>query len=348
MDPGQHVVKLMLQQDRKRPPIRIVGISDSSGGVSSNSGLPLGDILAWKTSGNSLRSYGGGEDIAQHPSTLSMVQATAKRGDIVLDGTPVDLQTGGAGLECCRYATLHGIHVILANKAPLVLAYEELTQNAALEPKSWIEFSATVCGGLPVVNVGRRDLCCGRIDNVQGILNSTSNYILSRMAAGESAATALISAQQRGIAEADPSLDLVGYDTANKLVIICNSVLRIPARLADVNLTGITEITVDDVATASSVDEVYRLIATAERCKAGQEGAVTSPDRDGGSYVLSVKPVRVPKSSFFGICADTDMSVVFKSDEFETISMKTDEKGVFPTASAMLRDCFSIVRRGSL
>ena len=62
------------------------------------------------------------------------------------------------------------------------------------------------------------------------------------------------------------------------------------------------------------------------------------------TYKLTVKPVRVKKSSFFGNCVDSDMCVVFRSDEFETISMKTDEKGVFPTAAAMLRDCFTIIR----
>lgn len=338
----------MLQKnDRIRPPIRIVGVSDSSGGISSSAGLPLQQMLDWKEAGRAMKEYCG-NDVLHHASSIDMLRTTAVCGNIVFDGTPVNLSTGGVGLECCRYAAANGVHIVMANKAPLVLAYDELMQTAAETPKCFIEFSATVCGGLPVVNVGRRDLYCGQMDLIEGIFNSTSNYILSRMAKGEDAADALKAAQLAGIAETDPTLDIEGYDTANKLVIICNSVLRIPAKLADVDLTGITGITSADIADAAAVGEVYRLIGSARRFDntAAAEGAaaVKCLDEKRGCYVLTVKPTRVKNESFFGGCSETDMCAVFRSDEFETVSIKNDETGVFPTSSAMLRDCFSIIR----
>jgi homoserine dehydrogenase len=335
------VVRLMLQEGRTRPPLRIVGIADSSGGISTEGDfeLPLEELLAWKTSGCSIRSFKmggkGASALNYHASTISMVAGAGKPGNILLDGTPVDLKTGGVGLECCRFAASHGIHLVMANKAPLVLAYGELMAAAAREPRCRIEFSASVCGGLPVVNVGRRDLGCARLQSVRGIFNSTSNYILSRMARGEDPAVALRAAQEVGIAEADPSLDLEGYDTANKLVIICNSVLGFPATLSDVALTGIGGVTAVDMQKAALEGEVYRLLATA---------TLVTAHAGTPRYTLSVQPERVKADSFFGTCTDSDMCVVFRSDEFETISMKTDEKGVFPTAAAMLRDCFTIIR----
>ena len=134
--------------------------------------------------------------------------------------------------------------VVLANKAPLVLAFGEL-EAAAKAAGVELAYSATVCGALPVVNIGRRDLAACDIRAVAGVFNATSNSILAAMARGGDYADALRQAQLDGIAEADPSLDVKGWDTANKLVIIANSILRQPCTtLADVQpVIGITHIT---------------------------------------------------------------------------------------------------------
>lgn len=348
---GQHVVQLLLQNaTRRRPRMKIVGIADSSGGIYLSEGLPLERVLTWKQGRNQINAFGLDEGdrnnvLVEHfDSTFDMVLAKldGMGHQVLLDATPVDLEDGGVGLACARFAVSRGCHIVMANKAPLVLAYGELMRQARQHPVSHIQFSATVCGGLPVVNVGRRDLNCARIESVEGIFNSTSNYILSRMENGEDPTVALKVAQENGIAEADPSLDLEGYDTANKLVIICNSVLNHPVTLKDVSVTGIKDITAIDVRKAGEEGEVYRLLASARRI--ALEDLDKHEVQMESTYKLTVKPVRVKKSSFFGNCVDSDMCVVFRSDEFETISMKTDEKGVFPTAAAMLRDCFTIIR----
>ena len=343
---GQHVVKLMLQTGRRRPNIKIVGISDSSGGIFLKEGLPLEAVLKWKAEEKKpLKLFGTeivvGENntVGHFESSEEMLLHAAKKGNIAFDATPVDLETGGVGLRICRYCVGEQIHLVLANKSPLVLCYNELVPHAELL-NTHIEYSATCCGGLPVVNVGKRDLHCAQIDLIEGIFNSTSNYILSRMEAGEDAETALKTAQEKGIAEADPSLDVNGFDTANKLVIICNSVLGIPTTLDRVSITGISEITRIDIREAAEKGEVYRLVATAKRI-ADKDNLMQGLLR---FYDLSVEPRRVKRTSFLGSCVDTDMCVIFQSDEFEKISMKTNETGVFPTASAMLRDCFKIIR----
>ena len=162
-----------------------------------------------------------------------------------------------------RKALSKGTNIVLANKAPLVLAYQDLMMLASLKPVSQVLFSATVCGGLPVVNVGRRDLCCGRIRSVRGIFNSTSNFILSQMENGNSRKEALQIAMERGIAEADPTLDVEGIDTANKLTIIANSILEYSVTLADVSVEGISNVTTLDMEEAKRDGKVIRLVASA-------------------------------------------------------------------------------------
>ena len=379
---GQHYVLLLLAKSRQRPrpELCVTALSDSSGGIFCAAGLPLAAILSWKQAGNQLNTFVGNQtSMTYYTDSLQMVQASAQVGDIVLDATPVNLTDGGIGMSCCRWAAQHGVHLVLANKAPLVLNYQQLMRYSLQEPASFIEFSGTVCGGLPVINIGRRDLsCCARLDLVQGIFNSTSNYILSRMASGEAPEVALANAREVGIAEADASLDLEGFDTANKLVIICNAVLDIPVTLREVEREGMTQITAREVEAAGLRGEVYRLVATAERdlthpvhCHAettdlhqGEQENRTERveesevrDTEGkreeerrrqhqcAGWKLSVRPTLVPTASFFGQCVDTDMCAVLESDEFETISLKTNEKGVFPTAAAMMRDCCTIIKK---
>ena len=128
-----------------------------------------------------------------------------------------------------------------------------------------LAYSATVCGALPVVNIGRRDLAACDIRAVAGVFNATSNSILAAMARGGSYADALRQAQLDGIAEADPSLDVEGWDTANKLVIIANSILRQPCTLADVQpVIGITDITPAQIREGAARGEVVKLVARAE------------------------------------------------------------------------------------
>lgn len=357
---GRHVLHLLVQRLMKRmkqPNILIIAIADSSGGVSCPDGLPLSRLLTWKEDGGSVVDFEGSEGsglLLKYANTLDMVKRVAQQGDILLDATPVNLETGGVGLECCLWAAEHGVHLVLANKAPLVLKYSELIHKAAQNPFSEVEFSATVCGGLPVINVGKRDIaCCGRIDEVQGIFNSTSNFVLSRMELGESGALALQEAQAVGIAEADASLDLEGYDTANKLVIICNAVLGLNAKLEDVKLEGITKISPRDVQMATNQGKVYRLVASAKRKEIRSKDVIVDHNEinhaatkeDTAGFSLSVCPQLVDRCSFLGQCSGTSMCVTFTSEEFETISLKTNEEGVFPTAAAMLRDCCTIRRQ---
>merc|ERR1711900_120875 len=154
-----------------------------------------------------------------------------------------------------------------------------------------------------------------------GIFNSTSNYVLDQLREGNSRKVA--------IAEADYMRDLNGYDTANKLCIIANSVLKMPCTNADIPTRGVEKITVQEISDAAKRGNVVRLVALATR-------------REDGGYDLSVQPEDVPTDSFLGRCGDTSMCIEFETDIFENISLMADEKGVFPTAAAILRDIIDV------
>ena len=255
--------------------IKLTAVADSSGAVLDGHGIDPALLLQHKLTkgGIGLFPYGGKPGLAA-PDMVKRAKA-----DVLLEASPVNLESGQPGLHCLRLALSQGWHAVLANKAPLVLAYQELSAAAAAQGKR-LAFSATVCGALPVVNIGQRDHTAVRYTRIEGVFNSTSNYILTAMEAGKSYAEALHEAQAEGVAETDPALDVDGWDTANKLTIIANSVLEFPCTLRDVEVRGMRGIGPDDLRRARGQGEVIKLLA------------VALPLGDG--YRLSVHPARLP------------------------------------------------------
>ncbi|MFN2201090.1 MAG: homoserine dehydrogenase, partial [Caldilineaceae bacterium] len=230
---------------------RLVGVADSSGVAVNPRGYDLAATLNAKQSGLPVRRLAG---YWPHMEPGDIFAADFDC-DLLLDASPVNLKTGQPGLGAVRMALRQGISVVLANKAPLVLAFPELTRLAK-EFGADLAYSATVCGALPVINIGRRDLIAAEFQSVRGIFNSTTNYMLDAMSAGHSYSEALAEAQARGLAETDPSLDVEGWDTANKLVIIANSILGVAATLDDVSVEGITALSAEELHAARVAGQV--------------------------------------------------------------------------------------------
>jgi len=304
---------------------RIVGVADSSGVATNQAGFDPVQLRQFKENGGRVQQLA--EFLPNCTPADLLADLTC---DLVLEASPVDLRTGEPGLGATRAALRRGISVVLANKGPLVLAFGELHQLAAASGAG-LAFSATVCGALPVINIGRRDLIAAKISRLQGIFNSTSNFILEEMVQGRPYAEALAEAQRRGIAETDPTLDVEGWDTANKLVIIANSFLGIDATLADVTVQGITAITPAELYTAVAENQTIKLVATAQA--------------NGDSYQLSVAPTRLPNTDFLAGCQGWEMGVEIETDIYGTMRYKIDERSALPTAAAMLRDAVNLFTR---
>ncbi|MEZ4658365.1 MAG: homoserine dehydrogenase [Caldilineaceae bacterium] len=301
---------------------RIVCVADSSGVAINQEGFEPTELRQFKERGGrvcDLDGYVADQNIQQVLSVLPC--------DLVMEGSPVNLEHGEPGLSVTRTALERGINVVLANKGPLVLAFRELHEIAA-RTGAGLAFSATVCGALPVINIGRRDLIAADVTLLRGIFNSTSNFILGEMAEGRSYAEALAEAQARGIAEADPALDVEGWDTANKMVIIANSFLGVDVTLSDISVQGITQISAEQLQEALVRGRTIKLLATAS----------ATPD----GYVLSVEPVVLNKGEFLAGCDGWEMGIEIHSDLYGKMYYKLWEREPLPTAAAMLRDAVNL------
>jgi len=320
------VAKADLLANRYDLALVLTGVADSSAAALNAGGLSPTALRAHKGAGKPLHSFPGSTPGMSAPEMLAEVEA-----DVLLEASAVNLKTGQPGLDCVRIAVRRDMDVVLANKGPLVHAFGEL-EAAAVAAGVGLAYSATVCGALPVVNIGRRDLTACDIRAVAGVFNATSNSILAAMARGGSYADALRQAQLDGIAETDPSLDVEGWDTANKLVIIANSILRQPCTLADVQpVIGITDITPAQIQEGAARGQVVKLVARAD---VGQVGNL--------SYKLSVQPEWLPANAFLASINGWEMGIVFDTDIMGLQQLKVDERGPIPTAAAMLRDVINL------
>ena len=298
----------------------VVACADRSGFVrgpdAPGSRVSAAAMLAAKAKGQKLREISGAQ-----PVSLEEAIALAGPRGILLDAASMDVETGGIGLRAARAALGRGTSVVFANKSAVALAFDEI-EALARDSGAGLGWSATVCGGLPVVNVGRRDLVAAEFRRLRGVFNSTSNLVLGRMAEGLSLEEAVREAQRRGIAETDPTNDLNGTDTALKLLILVRTVMRQRASLAEVRRTGI------EGAPVPAPDEVVRLIGEAVP--------------DGDAVRMTVSPVAVPRESFFGSIGTLDMAVEWETDLFSTQRLIATEGDAIPTAAAVLRDAVHI------
>jgi homoserine dehydrogenase len=248
--------------------------------------------------------------------------------DVLCEASPVNLGDGEPGMSCMRAAMDKGMHVVTPNKGPLVLAYPGLTALAR-ERGVELRFCGTVAGGLPAINMGQRDMAGATIYQLEALPNLTTSFILDKMSQGQSYAQALAEAQAQGCAEADPSLDVEGWDAANKLVILANSVLGVPATLDDVAVQGITGVTAADLERARTEGNVIKLVASAVR--QAEE-----------AYTLTVAPTPLPLAHPLARLSGQQMGIVYHTDIYGTISAAILEEEPVPSAATMLRDLLSI------
>lgn len=301
-------------EERYGCPILVTGAMDSKTYVLDRNGLDPLDLVATKQ-----RTGRVGED-EYTDSTRVLDQAAY---DILVEVSPTDIKTGGAGLRNITHALENRKDVITVNKGPLALKFNELI-TLARRNKCKFRFEGSVGGAMPIINLCRENLRGEKIESIRGIFNGTCNFILSKMDKGQPFDQVLKEAQQMGYAETDPTNDIEGYDSACKVAILANSVFGRNVTFDDVKITGITGITEEAIALAASRNMVIRLIGEVSETK------------------LEVGPRLVPRGHPLSISGTLNTAQII-SDLAGPITVSGRGAGRTETASAILSDLISIM-----
>jgi homoserine dehydrogenase len=257
---GQSLAKLFLLKEQEFANVygmkpNVICIIDRNGLAMDDKGLNLRGILEKKR-----RTGTVGRSKGEKPNAVIIKSTDA---DVLVETTPTNFKSGEPGLSHIKAAFQAKMSVVTANKGPLAVAFQALMELAR-HNNVFLRFSGAVGGGTPILDFGKS---CSRGDTligIEGILNSTTNFILTNMERQNlSFEEALKSAQKHGYAEADPSLDIDGFDSAVKLVIIVNYLTKRAFTVRDVKITGIREVSIADVQRARDKGKAIRLIASA-------------------------------------------------------------------------------------
>jgi homoserine dehydrogenase len=296
---------------------RVVACVDKKGAVVCPSGIDLQKLLDIKKMKGTVVEY---RSEGSKSLEYNIVEQTDS--DVLLELTSTNLQNGEPGISNIISAMRSGKHVITANKGPLALAFPSLLELANYNDVM-LRFSGTVGGGTPILEFAKRCLKGDRILSFKGILNGTTNYILTRMEEGLSFENALRDAKEKGIAEANPELDIDGYDAAAKVSIIANWVMGMKKTIHDVESTGISGVTLETIEEAQKRNNSIKLVGMTENRK------------------LIVGPIEVSKLD--PICVNGTLNAVtFSSEHSGQQTIIGRGAGGMETASAVLRDLIEI------
>ncbi len=298
----------------------IVAVADTNGAAINPSGLNLDELFRSKKTCGSITLH------TRFKSKMSSIEVIESvDADAVVEVTPTNIVNGEPGLSHIMAALKRKRHVITTNKGPLALALPAMMELASYN-RVLLRFSGTVGGGTPILDLGRKCLLGDKIISIRGILNGTTNYILTRMdEEGVSMDVALKEAQRKGYAEADPSYDLKGFDAGCKLVIMANWLMNRGVTIRDVDISGLTDITLNDVEEAKRKGCAVKLIASMENKE------------------LTVKPQLIPRNH--PLCVwGTLNAVVFRTEYAGEVTIVGKGAGGIETGGAILRDLIDIRR----
>jgi len=297
---------------------RVVAMVDREGAAVNPKELDLEKMLSSKVEKGTVaanREYGR---LAM--SALDVIESV--EAEVMVEATPTNIKDGEPGLSHIKTAFKTGKHVVTTNKGPLALALPVLTELADYN-KVYLKFSGTVGAGTPVLELAKKCLLGDRIVSIRGILNGTTNYILTEM--DEKHITfqqALENAQKLGYAESDPSMDVDGIDAACKLVIMANWIMNKKVTLRDVGVQGIRNVTPQALEEAAKRNCTMKLI-----------GSINDN--------LKVKPTEISRHDPLSVGGVLN-AVTFVSEFAGEETIIGRGAGGMETASAILRDLLDI------
>jgi homoserine dehydrogenase len=303
---------------------RITGVASRRlGWLAKPGGLDISELDGLRGSGTlALGKSGSVKDVR--------AWLRAAEADVLFEATSLNVESGQPAIEHIRAALEFGAHAITANKGPVVFAYEELSRLAAAKGKRFL-FESTVMDGVPIFSLFRDSLPTVRLRGFRGILNSTTNVIISGMEEGLNFEQALRKAQELGVAETDATHDIDGWDAAVKVAALVTVLMGARLRPGEVQREGIRNLSPEAVRSACSQGTRYKLVCRARRV--------------GERIEASVGPELLPISDPLAQVAGTSSIVYFESDIFPGLVITEHNPGLEATAYGMLADWVRAVSR---
>ncbi|HUU47686.1 MAG TPA: homoserine dehydrogenase [Nitrosopumilaceae archaeon] len=318
---GQSLVKLFDSRSEDlyakyglRP--RVVGVFDSKGSAIDSSGLDLQKLIETKKKFGTVKNYSSTKNNWSGLDIIKNLDA-----EVLIETTASNYKDAEPGMKHIITAMKKGMHIISVNKGPLALAFPSLLELAKYN-QVLLKFSGTVGGGTPILDYAKESLRGEQITSFAGILNGTTNYILTNMANGLSFESALKDAKDKGYVEADESLDLDGLDAAAKLVILANWIMGMKVTMPDIKCTGIRKVTNEDIKNAAKKKCAIKLIASCNK-------------------TLEVSPKEILLDD--PLCVNGTLNAIaFTSEHSGTQTIIGKGAGGMETASSILRDLLDI------
>jgi len=304
----------------------VLGVCDLiKGSIYDENGLDLEKVLKLNKEKGKIIEYP-----AKEKGLKSVEMIKKPEVDIVVEVTPTNVKTGEPGLTHYRTALENKKHIVSTNKGPVALKYRELKEIAD-KNNVYLGFEGTVLSGTPAINLATRDLAGCEIKSIQGILNGTTNYILTKMEEGREYEDVLKEAQELGYAETDPTADVEAYDPLAKIVILANTVMEGNVDLNKVPREGITKITLEDVKRAKKNGKRIKLIGKAWR--------------EGGEVKAQIKPEEIPLTHPLANVMGVLNAITFETDVTGDVTIIGPGAGAYTAGYAMLTDMLEIHRR---
>lgn len=304
---------------------RITGIATGRHGVVCNpAGIDAGAALQLAAAGAQLGALPGVQSLADPAALLA-----AGAGDVLFENSPQNAHSGQPALDYIRTALQNGMHVITANKGPLVHGYAALKALAAAHKRRFL-FESTVMDGTPIFSMARACLPLSRVTALRGVLNSTTNVILSQMEQGATFAAGVQYAQQLGVAEADPSADVDGWDAAVKVAAIATVLMDQPIAPAQMTVQGIRAVTPQQAQAARAAGTPLKLLCTAAMVD--------------GRVQAAVQPTPISFADPLAHLTGTSSGVTLTFDTMKEIYVAGMNHGPEQTAFGLLADFVNALR----
>ncbi len=306
--------------------VNVVAVTTRSrGSLYHPNGLNLEDLLTLAKNNDTFDSYPDYEGLVRNWNNLEII--TESNADTIVELSYTNLETGQPAIDHCHTALEHGKHVISCNKGPVVLAYPELSELARQKGVQFL-FEGTVMSGTPAVRLPLTTLVGNDILEIKGILNGTTNYILTEMEKGLDYEVALKQAQELGYAEADPTADVEGHDALGKVVILANVLLDVPLKVSDVDCKGISQLSSADIKQAQAAGKRWKLIGRIKK----EQGWIRA----------SVQPEMLPLSDPLANVMGATNAITYECDLMGPITLVGAGAGRVETGYSVLADLVNL------